>query len=60
MERINFGYSLKNIPIPSRTAYMKAFINKADSFLQQARWKFNFFDKPSGSDKTPNYGFKSE
>ena len=28
MERINFGYSLKNIPIPRKESYMKALIDK--------------------------------
>ena len=30
MERINLGYSLKNIPIPSKDSYMKILIDKTD------------------------------
>ena len=45
MERINLGYSLKNIPIPSQKSYLKSFISKVDSFIHRIRWKAFFFER---------------
>ena len=45
MEKINFGYSLKNIPIPKKDPYMKSMIDKTHKFLKRLRWKAYFFDK---------------
>ena len=45
MNRITFGYTLKNIPIPSKISYIKCFICKYDDFSQRCRWKAYFFDK---------------
>ena len=45
MERVNFSYSLKNIPIPSRTVYLKNMIFKLESFTRGIRWKAFFYEK---------------
>jgi len=63
MDRKNFGYSLKNIPIPSRNSYLKNLISKVDSFIHRIRWKAFFFDKNNGqseNNKYVNFGFASE
>jgi len=64
MEKVNLGYSLKNIPIPSQSSYLKSFISKVDSFIHRIRWKAYFFDKNQEQDNVnetkANYGFKSE
>ena len=62
LEQINFGYSLKNKPIPSTKYYMKCFIDKLDSFKHQLRWKAHFFDSQPDDDynQNENFGFKSE
>ena len=44
MEKINFGYSLKNIPIPSSKQYLKCFIDKLNSFIRRVRWKVFFYE----------------
>ena len=53
MEKTNFNYSLKNIPIPHTDSYMKCFISKVESLIRRMRWKALFFDmdkenKPPG------------
>ena len=60
MERTNFGYSLKNIPIPRKEIYMKALIEKTHTFLRRMRWKAHFFDNPSTGEQRENFGFNSE
>ena len=62
MERINFNYSTKNTPIPSKNAYLKNLIFKLESFIKQIRWKAYFFEKTNDIDdatKVNNFGFKS-
>ena len=61
MERVNFSYSLKNIPIPSENVYLKNMIFKLESFIKRIRWKVFFYEK---SENTPesivdSFGFKS-
>ena len=60
MERINFGYSLKNIPIPSMEAYRKSLARQAGNLMQKMRWAATFFDSPSVTSSKPTYGFASE
>ena len=61
MERMNFGYSLKNIPIPSSTSYKLKLIEKIESFIKRMRWKAHFFLQENEEDqegmKRENYGF---
>jgi len=61
MEKINLGYSLKNIPIPKRDLYMKALIDKTHKFLKRMRWRAYFFDNPAQSNqRRETFGFNSE
>ena len=65
MERVNFGYSLKNIPIPTKNQYMKLLIEKTDSFVKRIRWEIYHYDKArqgetSENSLQANFGFKSE
>ena len=39
MEMKSFGYSLKNIPIPSKRKYLKCMVEKVESFIKRSRWK---------------------
>ena len=61
MERVNFSYLLKNIPIPCKNVYLNNMIFDLESFIKGIRWKSFFYEK---SDNTPetivdNFGFKS-
>ena len=58
-EKRNFGYSLKNIPIASKNAYMKKMMENVESVVRQMRWKPIFFEnEKAGASKIP-YGFKT-
>ena len=47
MESKTIGYSLKNIPIPSKSSYLKSMMDKVENFIKRIRWKAHFFfDKP--------------
>ena len=59
MEKVNLGYSTKNIPLPSRSEYMKNFIEKTEHFLRRMRWKAYHFLNPTESSAKETYGFKS-
>ena len=60
MEKVNFGYSMKNIPIPSHQEFLLEFINSMEILVSILRWDSFFFLNP---DKRPNaketYDFKS-
>ena len=69
MDKVPFNYSLKNIPIPNETAYLKTLIAKTEQFMQRLRWKVLFFLQKSDSDDSSSededktfgkYGFKTE
>ena len=63
MEKINLGYSTKNIPIPTHHQYLKCLTSKTELFIKRIiRWKVFYFDKPSKINlgKTKFYGFKAQ
>ena len=43
MELKNFGFSLKDIPIPSKSNYLKCMIEKVESFVKRLRWEAFYF-----------------
>ena len=45
MEKVNFGYSMKNIPIPGGKSYKLRLIQKVEDFIKKIRWKAIFFMK---------------
>ena len=61
MERVNFSYSLKNIPISSKNVYLKNTIFNLDSFIKRIRWKAFFYEKSENKPGTidDNFEFKS-
>ena len=64
MERIKFDYSLKNIPIPSKSSYQLQLIDKIESVIKRMRWKAHFFltntYNANDSVNRETYGFKSK
>ena len=52
MERVNFSYSLNNIPIPSKNVNLKNMIFKLESFIKRIRWKAFFYEKSDDTPKT--------
>ncbi len=59
MEKVQFTYSCKNIPIPSRNAYMAKLLLKVESVIKRMRWKAHFFLNPTDQPPKNNYNFKS-
>ena len=64
-----FNYSMKNIPIPSKNAYLKRLIEKVENVIKRMRWKAFFFERNENEDQDElndeqnnqdhKYGFKS-
>lgn len=60
MDRINYGYSTKNITIPPRNEYLKRLIEKTELFVKRIRWKAFFFLHPENYETSKEtYGFKT-
>ena len=61
MNRKNLGYSLKNIPIPPTTTYLKCLMEKVESLVKRMRWKAHFFDNKldDNINTNDNFGFKT-
>ena len=43
MEKVNLGYSLKNIPTPNERTSKLQLIEKIELFIKKLRWKAIFF-----------------
>ena len=60
MEQVNFGYSLKNIPIPEQKVYLQMLINSTEKVIKTFRWKaFHFLNPKTYTDKKETFGFTS-
>ena len=61
LETKNFGYSMKNIPIPNEDDYLRGLIEKIGSLLRRMRNKVKFFDNRDvlRCKNKETYGFKS-
>ena len=62
MEAKKFGYLLKNIPIPSKSKYLKCIAEKVESFVRRLRQKaYNLCkeNRENHSDQCKNFGFKT-
>ena len=64
MEKINLGYSIKNIPIPNERTYLLQLVEKIEAVIKRMRWKAAFFISEENNDdeqpKVQRYGLKSE
>ena len=65
MEKTSFDYSMNNIPLPTRKAYLKKLIEKTESVIRRMRWKAFFFEKSTNEDAhttntSKNFPFKSK
>ena len=59
MERVNFGYSLKNIPIPANQEYLLELVSSVGIFAANLRWRCFHFLNPSNKDSKETFGFKT-
>ena len=60
MEPIDFGYSMKNIPIAPKQRYKIKLTEKVESVLKRMRWKALFFDKRNRNSEEENEGQNEE
>ena len=62
MEKINLGYSIKNIPIPNERSYLLQLMEKIEAVIKRMRWKVLFHNKEDEkNDHIPEtYGLKSD
>ena len=59
MESVNFGHSVKDIPVPSRKEFQQMMISSLEKFRRNLRCKVLYFLKPNQSKSKETYGFKS-
>ena len=60
MEKINFGYSMKNMEIPQNKTYLLQLIEKIEMVIKRMRWKVLCnVKKETNGIKTEWYGLKS-
>ena len=50
MEKVNFGHSIKNIPIPSGRTYLLQSIKKIEMVIARMRWKAIRFNNNDSTD----------
>ena len=59
MEKLSFGYSLKNIPIPSEQSYKLKLMEKTEMVIKRMRWKAIFSDIDDDDEKKKTFGLKT-
>ena len=60
MEQVNFGYTMKNIPIASSKEYIIQLTHSTREFVNNLRWRVLFHLNPSkNQDKKQTFGLKS-
>ena len=61
MEKFDFDFSLKNIPLPLRIYFSKLLIAKTCDFIERLRWKVFFFLNPDAKRKEvpESFGFNT-
>ena len=60
MEKFNFGYSVKNIPIPSEREYKIQLTEKIEAVIRRMRWKAIFFNEKDAMEaEQKTYGLRT-
>ena len=58
MDKVNLGYSTKNIPIPGKKDYLTRLISSAERIIRAVRWKTFFYLNPEAKvEKKQTFGF---
>ena len=61
MDKINFGRSVKKIPILSNKEYLKRLIDATEKLIKRMRWRAHYFlHPPSLREKQETFGFNSK
>ena len=56
MEKVNLGYSVKNIPLANEQNYKATLVEKIEAVIKRMRWKALFFMSRNESLQMENYG----
>ena len=59
MEKFNLLYSKKNIPIPSKHAFLQMLVAKTENLIRRMRWKVLEFDGKLSSTEKRTFGFRT-
>ena len=64
MEKLQFNYSYKNIPLPSNRSFQLQLIEKVEMVIKRMKWKAHFFEQKKNDlkDEEPvpeTYGLKT-
>ena len=59
LEKFEFGYSMKNVSLPSQKEYVLSLISSVETFVKNLRWRSFFFLNPQEKPTKNNHGFKS-
>ena len=59
MEKVNFKYSIKNIPIPSERAYLLQLMEKIEMFITRMHWKAIYCNSKTNDNSSERYGLKT-
>ena len=59
MDRFNFSYSMKAIPMPSKSEYQRTLVGKVESCTRRMRWKLWHTRNPGRTAKKETFGFST-
>ena len=60
LQETDFGYSMKNILLPTQKEYIFALLGQTRSFMTRLRWKAFFILNPDQSGDDETYGFRTQ
>ena len=59
MKKVNFKYSIKNIPIPSERGYLLQLMEKIEMFVTRMRWKAIYCKSKTNDNSSERYHLKT-
>ena len=59
MEKVNFKYSIKNIPVPSKRACLLQLREKIEMFITRMPWKAIYCNSKTNDNSSERYGLKT-
>ena len=60
MDQVNFGYSTKNIPIPSEKDFTIELIKSVEKFVKNLKWRaFHYLNPVNNRQRKETYGFNT-
>ena len=59
LEEVNFGYSMKNVSLPSQKEYILQLIHSVEKFVRNLRWRTYFFLNPQERQQKEKFGCRN-